>query len=240
MNIFLDIETVPAQDPDAIAMLRAEADEEKLLIKAPSNYKDEAKIKEYILAKQIEIDTAFEERYRKTSFDGAFGQIACIGYAIDDEPAQSVWSLEWNENEYDVLTSFYRILNERINSNEQMRPTFIGHNIIGFDLRFLHQRSVMLSIKPPPFIPFKAKPWDTVVFDTMLDWAGVGNRVSMDKLCKIFYLDPKGSELGEEIDGSKVWDFVKDGRIADVAIYCEGDVRRTRDIYNRLNFIGVD
>ena len=71
MNIFIDIETVPAQDPDAIIMLRAEADEEKLLIKAPSNYKDEAKIKEYILAKQIEIDTAFDERYRKTSFDGA-------------------------------------------------------------------------------------------------------------------------------------------------------------------------
>lgn len=237
MNIFIDIETVPAQDPDAIIMLRAEADEEKLLIKAPSNYKDEAKIKEYILAKQIEIDTAFEERYRKTSFDGAYGQIACIGYAIDDEPAKSVWSAGWNQMEGDVLAAFYRILNDRINSNSQMRPTFIGHNLIGFDLRFIHQRSVMLGVKPPSFIPFKAKPWDTVVFDTMLDWAGVGNRVSLAKLCKVFGLDAKGSEIGEEIDGSKVWDFVKDGRIADVAKYCEGDVERTRRVYKRLNFI---
>jgi len=237
MNIFIDIETVPAQDPDAIIMLRAEADEEKLLIKAPSNYKDEAKIKEYILAKQIEIDTAFEERYRKTSFDGAYGQIACIGYAIDDEPAKSVWSAGWNQMEGDVLAAFYRILNDRINSNSQMRPTFIGHNLIGFDLRFIHQRSVMLGIKPPSFIPFKAKPWDTTVFDTMVDWAGVGNRVSLAKLCKVFGLDAKGSEIGEEIDGSKVWDFVKDGRIADVAKYCEGDVERTRQVYKRLNFI---
>ena len=237
MNIFIDIETVPAQDPDAIAMLRAEADEEKLLIKAPSNYKDEAKIKEYILAKQIEIDTAFEERYRKTSFDGAYGQIACIGYAIDDEPAKSVWSAGWNQMEGDVLAAFYRILNDRINSNSQMRPTFIGHNLIGFDLRFIHQRSVMLGVKPPSFIPFKAKPWDTTVFDTMIDWAGVGNRVSLAKLCKVFGLDAKGSEIGEEIDGSKVWDFVKDGRIEDVAKYCEGDVERTRQVYKRLNFI---
>jgi hypothetical protein len=237
MNIFIDIETVPAQDPEAIKMLRAEADEEKLLIKAPSNYKDEAKIKEYILAKQIEIDTAFEERYRKTSFDGAYGQIACIGYAIDDEPAKSVWSAGWNQMEGDVLAAFYRILNDRINSNSQMRPTFIGHNLIGFDLRFIHQRSVMLGVKPPSFIPFKAKPWDTTVFDTMIDWAGVGNRVSLAKLCKVFGLDAKGSEIGEEIDGSKVWDFVKDGRIEDVATYCEGDVERTRQVYKRLNFI---
>jgi len=237
MNIFIDIETVPAQDPDAIIMLRAEADEEKLLIKAPSNYKDEAKIKEYILAKQIEIDTAFEERYRKTSFDGAYGQIACIGYAIDDEPVKSIWSAGWNQMECDVLAAFYRILNDRINSNSQMRPTLIGHNLIGFDLRFIHQRSVMLGIKPPSFIPFKAKPWDTTVFDTMIDWAGVGNRVSLAKLCKVFGLDAKGSEIGDEIDGSKVWDFVKVGRIEDVAKYCEGDVERTRQVYKRLNFI---
>lgn len=237
MNIFIDIETVPAQDPDAIIMLRAEADEEKLLIKAPSNYKDEAKIKEYILAKQIEIDTAFDERYRKTSFDGAYGQIVCIGYAIDDFPTHSVWSHEWKTNEHDVLNAFYGSLVDRFNSSKDMRPVFVGHNLIGFDLRFLFQRSIMCGIKPPPFIPFKAKPWDTTVFDTMTDWAGVGNRVSLAKLCKVFGLDAKGSEIGEEIDGSKVWDFVRDGRIADVAKYCEGDVERTRQVYKRLNFI---
>ena len=71
----------------------------------------------------------------------------------------------------------------------------------------------------------------------MIDWAGVGNRVSLAKLCKVFGLDAKGSEIGEEIDGSKVWDFVKDGRIEDVARYCEGDVERTRQVYKRLNFI---
>jgi predicted PolB exonuclease-like 3'-5' exonuclease len=72
----------------------------------------------------------------------------------------------------------------------------------------------------------------------MTDWAGVGNRVSLAKLCKVFDLDAKGTEIGDEIDGSKVWDFVKNGRIADVAKYCGGDVERTRAIYKRLTFLG--
>jgi hypothetical protein len=113
---------------------------------------------------------------------------------------------------------------------------FIGHNIVGFDLRFLFQRSVMLGIKPPLVFPFKAKPWDDIVFDTMTAWAGVGNRFSLSKLCKVFGLDAKGTEIGDEIDGSKVWDFVKGGRIDDVAKYCGGDVERTRAIHKRLTF----
>ena len=85
-------------------------------------------------------------------------------------------------------------------------------------------------------IPFKAKPWDDSVFDTMTAWAGVGNRVSLAKLCKVFDLDAKGTEIGDEIDGSKVWDFVREGRIEDVAKYCGGDVVRTRAIHKRLTF----
>lgn len=236
MKIFIDIETIPAQDPEAIKMLRAEADEEKLLIKAPSNYKDDAKIKEYILAKQIEIDAAFEERYRKTSFDGAYGQIVCIGIAIDNNPPNCFYNENKQGKESDILYAFYDYLRASYKPNDQMRPTFIGHNLIAFDLRFIHQRSVMLGIRPPSFIPFKAKPWDTTVFDTMTEWAGVGNRVSLAKLCKVFGIDAKGFEIGEEIDGSKVWDFVQAGRKYEVAQYCMGDVERTRQIYRRLTF----
>lgn len=237
MNIFIDIETVPAQDPDAIIMLRAEADEEKLLIKAPSNYKDEAKIKEYILAKQIEIDAAFDERYRKTSFDGALGQIVCVSYAIDDNDPAVIYASDWKNSEQFILTSLYENLQTAYTPNSQVRPVFIGHNIVSFDLRFLLQRSIIVGVKPPMFIPFKAKPWDDVVFDTMTAWAGVGNRVSMAKLCEVFKIDAKGSEVDGEIDGSKVWDYVQAGRIDDVATYCMHDVIRTRQIYKRINFI---
>lgn len=236
MNIYFDIETIPAQIERDIAYLREESDKEIAAIKAPSNYKDEVKIAEYISAKRAEVEASFDDRYRKTSFDGAMGQIACISYAVDDAKPSNLYSSNWKDDEAKVISSFYDSIKLHYNPNSNQRPVFIGHNIVGFDLRFLFQRSVMLGIKPPLFVPFKAKPWDDTVFDTMTAWAGVGNRVSLSKLCKVFGLDAKGSEIGDEIDGSKVWDFVRDGKIEDVAKYCGGDVERTRAIHKRLTF----
>lgn len=239
MNIYLDIETTPAQSPDAIAELKRQAEEEKAAIKAPSNYKDDAKIAEYIAGKHVEIDAAAEERYRKTSFDGAAGQICVIGVAFDDEEPETLWSEDWNCDEYEVISDFYKMLNSRFEPSRDRRPVFIGHNIVGFDLRFLFQRSVMLGIRPPIWMPVNPKPWDDSVFDTMTAWSGFGNRVSLDKLCRALGVATKGSEIGEEIDGSKVWDFVKAGRIKDVAKYCAADVERTRQVHRRLTFQSV-
>ena len=236
MNIYFDIETIPAQSERDIAYLREESDREIAAIKAPSNYKDEVKIAEYIATKRAEVEASFDDRYRKTSFDGAMGQIVCISYAVDDGEPINLYASQWATSEKAIIKSFYDSIKLNYSPNSNQRPVFIGHNIIGFDLRFLFQRSVMLNIKPPMIIPFKAKPWDDSVFDTMTAWAGVGNRVSLAKLCKVFDLDAKGTEIGDEIDGSKVWDFVREGRIEDVAKYCGGDVVRTRAIHKRLTF----
>jgi len=237
MIIYLDIETIPAQDSKAIASLKSDADKEKLTIKAPANYKDQAKIDEYIAAKRVEIDASFDERYRKTSFDGALGQIVVASYAIDDNEPVVIYFNNWKSTEDEIIAALYRDLASAYKPNSQTRPIFVGHNILNFDLRFILQRSIILGIKPPMFIPFKAKPWDDVVFDTMTAWAGTGNRVSMAKLCEVFGIDAKGSEVDGDIDGSKVWDYVQAGRIDDVATYCAGDVERTRKIYKRINFL---
>ena len=70
----------------------------------------------------------------------------------------------------------------------------------------------------------------------MTAWAGARGTVSLDKLCKVFGIATKGSEIEDEIDGSKVWEFVQAGRIDDVAKYCAGDVERVRQIHKRLTF----
>ena len=232
MNIYFDIETIPAQDPAAIELIKADIERQKLAVKAPSNYKDQEKIDAYIKAEVEKLDAEFDATYRKTRFDGGLGEICCIGYAIDDNAPVSIYG----GCEADVLNKFYQALMDEYNPSSQTRPKFIGHNIVNFDLRFLFQRSVMNNVKPPFMIPFSAKPWDESIFDTMTAWAGHGNRVSLDKLCKIFNIPLKGSEIGEEIDGSKVWDFYQAGRIADIAKYCEGDVERTRQAYKRMTF----
>lgn len=235
MNIYIDIETIPAQDPAIRQQLETDAIAEKALIKAPANYKDVAKIVEYIAAKSAEIDADIENRWRKTALDGAYGQIvacaiACDGGRIDDGPIESASDmnerevLDWINNTVAGMTQGYQL------------PVFIGHNVAGFDLKFIFQRMVINQIKPHKNIPFHAKPWDDCIFDTMVKWAGVGNRVSLDKLCKVLNIDVKGSEIGEEIDGSKVWDFVKAGRLDDVETYCAADVARVRKIHKLMTF----
>lgn len=247
MNLYLDIETIPGQGAEVIELFKADAEQEKAEAKAPANYKDEAKIAEFIAAKHAEIDAGIEERWRKTSFDGALGHVAVIGYAINDQAPVTIYRDDFGtlEAESHILSTFFAAITEASTralaggTRSATAPTFIGHNVLDFDLRFLFQRAVMLGIRPPACIPFDAKPWDKTVFDTMTAWAGTRNRVSQDKLCRAFGIAGKGAEIGEEIDGSMVWDFVKAGRIADVAKYCAGDVERVRAIHRRLTFQSV-
>ena len=252
-SISIDIETIPGQHPSILQGFAEQAKQEKSLIripeiKPPSNWKDEEKIAAYIMDKQAdqeqwlmarhaEIDASTEARWRKTSFDGAQGQIVSISVAVDDEAPENFFREDWENSEAYLLGELNRFVADNYTPTACALPVFVGHNVAGFDLRFIFQRSVMLGIKPHAAIPFNARPWDDArVFDTMVQWAGIGKMVSLDKLCRVMGIPTKGEEIGDEIDGSKVWDFVKAGRIADVATYCGGDVERTREIYRRMTF----
>lgn len=92
-NLYIDIETIPAQRPDVIAEIRA-SQEAKLVaeidsLKAPSNYGTEAAAK-WVSAKtealRASFDADVDEAYRKTGLDGAYGQICVIGWAINCGP----------------------------------------------------------------------------------------------------------------------------------------------------------
>lgn len=63
----------------------------------------------------------------------------------------------------------------------------------------------------------------------MVQWAGHGNRISMDALCEALGIPGKDG-MDDLIDA-----FMQ-GRIAEIAEYCRGDVHRTREIYKRLTF----
>ena len=94
MKIFLDLESIPCQRPEFAhelhAELRSSAEERKAECRAPSNYKDEAKIAEYIAAARQkiddDIDVEAEKQYRATSLDGTFGEVFCVAWAIEDGP----------------------------------------------------------------------------------------------------------------------------------------------------------
>jgi predicted PolB exonuclease-like 3'-5' exonuclease len=81
-------------------------------------------------------------------------------------------------------------------------------------------------------IPFDARPYSEFIFDTMTQWAGYGNRISLDRLGRALSLGGKG-----DFNGSMVWDAIKNGEIERVAEYCAEDVELTRDIYKRMQFL---
>lgn len=234
MNIFLDIETLPTTDPVVIAGFQEDAAAKKAGIKAPSNYKDETKIAEYIAVKHQEIDVDIAEQIKRTSFNGLYGRIACICYAFDDGEVFSSHA----EDEKTLLKDFYSHVFDvtSIHAHERIVEcdlTYIGHNIIGFDLPFIKHRSIIHAIKPIASIrkAFDAKPWGIEVADTMLMWSiDREKRTSMDKLCRAFGIPGKG-----DFDGSMVADTwqVDPQKVID---YCKDDVERTRSMYRRMTF----
>lgn len=227
MNLFIDIETIPAQRPDVMEEIKAS-------IKAPGQFKKPESIAEWL---RTEGEAAAEEAYRKTGLDGAYGQVCVIGMAVEASEPITIYELDWQhpEAERRILEALACQLTDWIAPNSAVSTRVIGHNVSGFDLRFLTQRSIVNGVRPHATLDraAQAKPWESdKVFDTMVQWAGVGNRISLDKLCRALSIaSPKG-----DITGATVWDAVKAGRITEVADYCAGDIRATRSVYRRMNY----
>ena len=237
MYIYLDLETIPSQNPAVLDALRADAAIEKAAVRAPVNYKDQAKIDEFIAGKHAEIDASIDEKWRRTSFDGMFGSIACICYALDDGEVFSV-DANTSGDEKTMLERLYSHITDLTaipyHGGTVDRPVvFVGHNLAAFDLLFLKHRSIILGVKPPVALAtaFAAKPWDKCIADTMLMWSPEREkRVSMDKLCKALGIPGK-----DGFDGSMVADtWPKEPQI--VIDYCKADVERTRAMFRRMTF----
>ena len=156
-----------------------------------------------------------------TSFDGSFGRIICIAYAQNDKPAEVLYN---ENNEKKTLEQFWEIA--------QGADLFIGHNIMDFDLRFIYQRSIVQKVRPSLDINF-ARYRSAPIFDTMKEWVKWSNAtVGLEHLALALSIPtPK-----DGIDGSKVADFYKAGKIDEILEYCKRDVETTRAIYKRIVF----
>jgi hypothetical protein len=113
-----------------------------------------------------------------------------------------------------------------------VQPIVTAHHA-PFDIRFIWQRAIILGVRPPHWWPHDAKPWDReAIDDTMTAWAGQGNRIGLDRLCRALGIPGK-----DGFDGSMVWDAVQTGRINEVVDYCDGDVERLRAVHRRIRGI---
>jgi len=225
MKIFLDIETIPDQTPGALESIMK-------TITPPGNIKKQETIDAW-MAENASVKA--EEVWRATALDGAKGEVFAIGWAFDnEEPYCKVRKLGHSDvcsHEQDLIDIFFDSLNRRCYGVKQL---FIGHNIVDFDLRFIYHRAVILGIKPPIDFPINSRHGCSDVFDTMTQWAGYRNRISLKNLCSSLNIPVKS----DGIDGSKVWDAAKEGEFERIAKYCKEDVEATREVYNRLTFGG--
>lgn len=212
-KIFLDIETVPAGEEQLPTL-------KKLFEKSEAKRRERAERSGPGRAGRYR-EMTFEDFHAGTTFSGAFGRTVCLAYAIDNGPIECL-----KGEEKEILEKFWELAKDV--------DLFVGHNILEFDLRFIFQRSVVLKIKPSKDISF-AKYRNFPIFDTHQEWTKWGrNGESLDALAHAFGLpSPK-----EELDGSKVWEYFKAGKIDEICDYCKRDVEVNREVYKRMVFEG--
>lgn len=203
MKLFLDIETLPVSG-EQLSIVKEFYEESR---------KKRARDFKYT-------ETNFDTYMRNTSFQGEFGRIFCIGYAVDNQPAESL-----SGDEKGILQKFWGIAKDA--------DLFIGHNILDFDLRFIYKRSIIHNIRPSrdlSFARYRSEP----IFDTMKEWEKWGAQgASLHRLSiSLGIASPKE----EGIDGSQVYDYYLAGKHQEIIEYCKRDVEATRAIYKKIAF----
>lgn len=213
--LYLDIETIPANDPAIIAEIAAQ-------VTPPAAMKKADTIAEWEANQKAE---AVSEAVAKTSFNGAFGRVCCIGWAWNSAEPSSV-SMPLRD-EAEMLAAFSSIAS--ISRPTLEVPIIVGHYVADFDLRFLWQRAFVLGVKMPAWWPRDPKPWSREVHDTMAMWAGAKDRISLDNLCKALRIEGKTG-----VDGSMVAGMWERGEYDAIASYCRDDVERVRNVHRKM------
>lgn len=214
-KLYFDIETIPSQESWVKEHIEGK-------VKPPATIKKPESLEKWMNENR---EAAIQEALDKTSFSGATNHIVTIAWAINDEPVYSVQVDSELSEEPFALQEFFTSI-EKL----KMGSVFVGHNILGFDINVIKQRAMVLGVKIPRIFPIDAKPWGTEVYDTMLKWDS-RNFVGIDLISKAFGIKGKG-----EVDGSMVYPMWQEGRYAEIAAYCEDDVRMSREVYKRMTF----
>jgi predicted PolB exonuclease-like 3'-5' exonuclease len=110
-----------------------------------------------------------------------------------------------------------------------------GHNLKNFDIPMLAKRMVINGLLPPSILPsYDTKPWEIKAIDTKEIWqfgsyTSIG---SLDLMCTCMNIpSPKEGE----ITGEKVHDsYWIDGKLKEIAEYCERDVKVLVDVIKKL------
>jgi hypothetical protein len=124
--------------------------------------------------------------------------------------------------EADILRKFW----ETVRSYRSV-VTFNGR---GFDCPFLLVRSALHRIRPTKdLMPNRYSDEHIDLMDRLQFFGAVRKRFSLDMWCRALGIEsPKGDITGYDVTG-----LFRQGRSLDIARYCGGDLRATRDLFFR-------
>jgi Predicted 3''-5'' exonuclease related to the exonuclease domain of PolB. len=206
MSLYFDIETSPLPEAELQAVMPK--------FEAPSNYKDEAKIKAVIEEKK-------KAWLEDAALDPITGRVLCVGLLLGGK-----FTILDNPEESQLLGEFWGrcvIPGRRL----------IGFNILLFDLPFLIRRSWKHNILPLGIR--KGRYWNDDLVDLRELWQ-MGDRQAhggLDLIAKHLGL---GAKSGNGKDFAKLWATDKSKAIA----YLENDLRLTAAIAQRMGIADYD
>jgi len=190
----------------------------------------------------LEDIAAEEERcYELGSLSATSGRILSIAVHVGPVPGLEFGGIEQRESELvfgidadgfeqgerRALVDFLELMKGFDSESDEL----VGHNILGFDLPFIFQRSLVHGMQIRPFVnlgEFNVRG----VFDTMHRWwLGAKRNVSLDDLAWVLGIE---SSKTAEVEGSKVFDLYQANKLDVIREYNLNDVRLTRKIYERM------
>lgn len=210
--LFTDIETLPVID---------EVMRKKFVstLKPPGNIKLEES-KQKWLDNPDNVDAAI----RKTSLDGTWGSIYCIGAAVNGSDVEVICE----PTEKATLEAYVTMLRSSPAGVLEHNHHIIVAHSAKFDTKFIHQRMLINGLGP--LFGFDTKPYDRHVMCTGEMFSGDRDIPKLTEICAAFNIpSPKG-----DMDGSKVYEAFLNGEFERIQKYCALDVEQMRKVFAKM------
>lgn len=159
----------------------------------------------------------------KGALDAMTGRIVCIGLLFDDGDRLTPNPI-CDVDETRLLERFWATIRDT--------DLLVGHNILGFDLMFIRQRSWILGVKPPMTLNLKKYYTDQVI-DLMEMWTNWSSRFKGCGLDNIAGALGVGGKTGHGTDVAGWW-AARDYN--SIVKYCMDDVYLSYHVYCRMHY----
>lgn len=179
---------------------------------------------------KFDIEKSWEE---KASLFPEFAKIVAISLTYLDAQTQLKCKSYAGDYEKGILEEFAVDLNTFNNNKRNINYRLLGHATKYFDYPFLCKRYMANGLVIPEMLDESdCKPWDMMNLDTNEMWKsfGTGPGSSLPALCILFGIPTSKDDMS----GSDVAKNFYDGKILEIADYCNRDTIADFNVFRKL------